>query len=56
MTTGQKNLLKKYGEDVCRKAYAMHEEGMGGYTVGYILGFKTNTADALIDIGRKLSQ
>lgn len=54
LTRSERRILEKYGEDLCLKAYRMHEDGMGGYTVGYILGYHTNTADALINVGQKL--
>jgi hypothetical protein len=57
LTTKAKRAIKKYGEDVCIKAFKMHhDEGMGGNTVGFYLNLTTRQADAAIDAGRELSK
>ena len=56
MTRANNRIIAKYGADKCIEAYKLYNHGnMGGQGVGYEIGVTTNTADALIDVGRKLT-
>lgn len=53
--TKAQRMVNIYSRDACLKAYQMHEEGNGAKTIGEYLKVVTNTADALINAGRTLT-
>ena len=58
MKTREEKTIARYGEALCRDAFALHTgpEGYGTCGVAAMLDVRTNTADALIDAGRWLHQ
>lgn len=54
ITRKTKVALKKYGVDICVRAYRMNENaGMGASSIGWELGLTTRQADSAIDAGRE---
>jgi hypothetical protein len=49
-----KNLIKKHGIELARRAYELSRQGEGPNTIGIYLGVHWRTADALINAGREL--
>lgn len=49
-------IVQVYGAKACIDAYLRNEKGEGAKTIGYSLHVHTNTADAMIDAGRKLHE
>jgi len=56
LSKSAKRIIAKYSKKIAAEAFKSHEEGCGGRTIGQELGVKTNTADALINAGRELSE
>lgn len=58
LTRATQRTIKKYGAELCREAYAMHEWGMGASTVSWsipTLKGNTNAGNAAINAGRELA-
>lgn len=55
LSAATRNTIRKYGERECLEAWHWCDvRGEGGRTIGCMLGWSTNTADAMINAGREL--